>query len=162
MEHENRFQDSASKLDQDNQISNVIFAESRFSQNDSGEGSASMDDKDVRHLESQIAASEERAQLRLENALTRIESQIERIIEQTAAMRHEMTEQRVDARALRSELHDEIASSIAVTRSWGTWIIGTILVVIVLAVSVDIGLRQVWAGGIQVGQAMHSANPPHP
>ena len=36
------------------------------------------------------------------------------------------------------------------------WIIGSIFVVV--AIGVDVGLRQVWIMGVQVGQASASAN----
>jgi len=121
-----------------------------------------MDDKDVRRLEDRIEAVNRESQLRLEVTLARIETSTARIIEQTAAMRQELQEQRADARALRSEVRADIAGASDVTRSWGTWIIATILVVVALLTGVELGLRQFWASGVQVGQAMHSSDPVAP
>ena len=38
------------------------------------------------------------------------------------------------------------------------WIIGSIFVVVAIGIAVDVGLRQVWIMGVQVGQASASAN----
>ncbi len=126
------------------------------------ERSDMVDDSDVRRLEERIEAISREGQLRLELALARIEVSTGRIIEQTSAMRQELQEQRADARSLRSEVRDDIASASAVTRSWGGWIIGTIIVVATLLIAVEFGLQQFWASGVQVGQAMHNGDPVAP
>ena len=47
------------------------------------------------------------------------------------------------------------------TRIWGQWIIGTILIVALAGFGLMIGLKQVWIGGVQVGQVLQPA-PQHP
>lgn len=110
-------------------------------------------DKDVRRLEDRIDAVNREGQLRLDVAMARIEGHIARIGEQTTAIRQEMAEQRQDARALRTEVAADISASVIVTRSWGAWIIGTVVALAVAGVTIDIGLRQVWIGGVQIGQS---------
>jgi hypothetical protein len=125
-----------------------------------------MEDRDIRHLEGQIAASEERMQLRLENVMARIEGQIGRIAEQTTAIRQEISEQRADARALRNEVKTDIGANIEETRSSRRWVIGTIVGFIVAigvaGIGVDIGLRQFWGLGVQATLAIHPTTPTVP
>ena len=119
-----------------------------------------VDDKDIRRLDDRIDSVSREAQLRLEAVLARLEGQFGRIADQTAAMRQELSAQRDDARAQRIELNEAIASSVAVTRSWAMRIIGSIFVVAAIGIAVDIGLRQVWVVGVQVGQAASVASTP--
>lgn len=98
------------------------------------ESKPNMDDKDVSRLEDRIAASEERSQLRLEAAMSRVDASLSRIVDQNATLR------------------SSIEASQSATRTWGQWIIATVIVTGLSLMALGIAVTQVWVGGIQVGQ----------
>ena len=110
-----------------------------------------MEDKDVQRLEDRIAASDERAQLRLQLVTDRVEGTLTRIADQMTAMRGELQEHRADNRALRTEIAQN-----------SKWIIGTVLATALalaaLIIALYFGFGQIWASGVQTGQALPHAS----
>jgi len=125
---------------------------------------AEMDDRDERRINEWIKASEERSQLRLENAIARIDGSItkldgsiERVRDSLAAIQHEIVEQRADGRALRTEIDQRFSNADQRHETHHKWVIGTILGTGValgaLIVAVVIGLAQYLGTGVQIGQS---------
>jgi hypothetical protein len=96
---------------------------------------AHMDDKDVQRLEDRIDAVNREGQLRLDAAMARIDGKFDVI---TASL---------------AELRDGIGS----TR---TLVIGSAFVVLFGVLGILIGLKQVWIGGVQVGQTIQTTAAP--
>jgi hypothetical protein len=111
-----------------------------------------MDDKDVQRLEDRIAASEERAQLRLEKMMERVDGGLARITDQTTAIRQELHEQRQDSRTLRSELHQQLEEHRVTERTHFHWVIGTTLAVGLGLAALILSGWQIWGSGAQFGQ----------
>ena len=140
-----------------------------------------MDDKDVQRLEDRIAASEERAQLRLEMLAGRIEGAVTRIGDQVGTIRQDLQEQRQDARTARVELFDQLKEQgrnlSSRLKEQGDreaahfyWVIGTVIGTVIttgtLLVVVILAMFPIWGNGVQVGQSIQqppqSATPSRP
>jgi hypothetical protein len=140
-------------------------------------GTTPMDDKDVQRLEDRIAASEERAQLRLEMLGGKIEGAVTRIGDQVGTIRQDLQEQRQDARTARVELFDQLKEQArdlsSRLKEQGDrdaahfyWLMGTIIAAVTLALVVILAIGQIWGNGVQVGQSIQqppqSATPSRP
>ncbi|HUB14234.1 MAG TPA: hypothetical protein VMB34_19945 [Acetobacteraceae bacterium] len=103
-----------------------------------------MDDqeRDERLTAERIAASEERSELRLENAMIRIEGSIARLADQQVVIREEIQHQR-------QELHQQRTDS----RTQFHWIIGTVIAGILATGALLFAGFQIWGSGAQFGQA---------
>lgn len=119
------------------------------------QGAIAMDDKDVHRLEDRIAASEERAQLRLETAMAKIEGAVDRISDQTGGIREELRRQHDERLVQQQELRTEATETRAAQRAWSQWILGTVLFAALGLAGLFIGLGQFWADGVEYGQATH-------
>lgn len=96
-----------------------------------------MEDKDVQRLEDRIEATEERGRLRLEVAMTKIDSKLDGL-----AMAIQEVGRLSSAQAAESTVrYRELRNTVIVTGVAVLFGIGAIL----------IGLKQVWIGGVQVG-----------
>lgn len=93
-----------------------------------------MDDKDVTRLEDRISSSEERAQLRLEVAMAKIDGKLDLISANFVDVKVTLAEVRTQGRETRNVII--IAAAAIISGVLG----------------VEIALRQVWIGGVQVGQ----------
>lgn len=104
--------------------------------------SSGMEDKDVRRLEDRIEASNREAQLRLDAVLARMDGKFDGISQSIA-----------DIKTSQAETRDSM-------RTWGTWIIATVLAVGLSMAGLFVGIKQVWIGGVQVGQSVSAAASP--
>jgi len=78
-----------------------------------GPGSNQMEDKDVQRLEDRIAASEERGQLRLELAMTRIDGKLDAIVQSIQEVSRFSSAQATESAARYHELRDTVSTQAA-------------------------------------------------
>lgn len=101
---------------------------------------------ETRRLEDRIAAAEEKAQLRLEASMARIDGKLEAITAAIAAARDE-------AKETRAALQNQSVEIRSQGRDTRALVIGAALAILFGIAATLIGLKQVWVGGVQVGQA---------
>ena len=102
-----------------------------------------MEDKDIQRLEDRIEAAEERGRLRLEVAITKIDGKLDSLAASIQDVSRFSSAQAAESAARHRELRNTI--------------IATGLAVIFGIVSMLIGLKQVWIGGVEVGLPLGQA-----
>lgn len=121
----------------------------------SNESQRIVDDKDVRRLEDRIDSVNRESQLRLDAAMAKIDGKLDVISNAIAELAFGNSEIKSDVKGIATETSARF-------RDLRTLIIGTGVVIIFGVLTIMIGLKQVWIGGVQVGQvsqeAAHTSN----
>lgn len=109
-------------------------------------------DSDIRRLEDRIEASKRESDLRLELALTVLGGKLDTVAAGLSAAQKDAAQDRRDASGARNEARDS-------ARTWGQWIIASVVAVGVALAATAIGLTQVWIGGAQTGLSIRQLPP---
>ena len=109
-----------------------------------------MSDADVRRLEDRIDAVNREGQLRLDVVMARIDGKLDVIATGMAAIGGDLTQ-------MKGALTTSVASNELRYRDLRTLIINSAIAGVIAVAATLIALKQVWIGGVQVGQMSQSA-----